>query len=511
MDGLIAALRDPRAYPHAVDTVRLVETHISWVLLAGEYAYKIKKPVALEFLDFSTLAARRHFCAEELRINRRFAPGLYLDVVPIVFGPAGARVSGEGAPVEYAVRMHRFGDDALLATRVAQDTVPEGLWRRFGADLARLQDTLPRSDRDDPDLHGVPARLRDAFAQNFRQIRVRLREAGDIEALNTLERGGCSVWRQREQLMWRRYEAGRVREGHGDLHLGNIVVIDGQAVAFDAVEFNADFRWIDVLNELAFLLMDCRVRGIPERGWQALDAWLESSGDFASLPLLELFVLYRALVRAKVALMGGAAGPDQALAHYREYAALAADTMRPRRPWMAITCGVSGSGKSTLAAALCEATGAVRLRADVERKRLFGLDAESSSRAAGLDIYTADAGTRTFDRLAQLAEDVLSAGFPVVVDATFIRRSLRERFRTLAGRLGVPFRILLCSAPEGELRKRVATRVAQGSDASEADTRVLESQLANVEWPAASDEPGVIPAHRGRAQTLSDLLQSLDA
>lgn len=515
MDALSEALLDPRAYPHRVDTVRLVETHISRVFLAGDFAYKLKKPVWFGFLDFRSVEARRHFCFEELRLNRRFAPGLYLDVVAIVRGPEGPRVAGEGELIDFAVRMRRFPDGALLAERAAAGTVPIVLWTTLGADIARLHRSLPRAPAGDEDREGVPPHFRDALAENFRQCRAYVREREDVALLNAVEERTWADWRRLESLLWRRHEEGAVRECHGDLHLGNLLVEGDRVLAFDCIEFNARLRWIDVMNEIAFLVMDCEARGVAEGGFLALNAWLEESGDYAAMAIFDTCRAYRAMVRAKVALLAGrppleSGSPVQA--EFRRYLSLADGYGQPHTRFLAITCGVSGSGKSTLALALAGKLQAVRVRADVERKRLFGLGADADTRAPGMpDIYTRDASARTFDRLEALAGLVLAAGHPVIVDATFIQRSLRERFRALAERLGVPFRIVHCDASPTELRRRVSARRASGNDASEADVAVLESQLAVCEPPGGEEAAWTLIAGTADADAVARLAAALAA
>lgn len=515
MDALSEALLDPRAYPHRVDTVRLVETHISRVYLAGDFAYKLKKPVSLGFLDFRTLEARRHFCLEELRLNRRFAPGLYLDVVAIVRVAEGTRVAGEGEVIDFAVRMRRFPEGALLAERAAAGTVPQAIWTRLGTDLARLHRALPRAPAGDEERDGVPPHFRDALAENFRQCRPYLREREDVSQLNTVEERTWADWRRLESLFWRRHEAGAVRECHGDLHLGNLLVEGDRALAFDCIEFNPRLRWIDVMSEMAFLVMDCEARGVAGGGFLALNAWLEESGDYGAMAVLDTCRAYRAMVRAKVALLSGRPpleSGSETQASFRRYLSLADSFGQPRPRFLAITCGVSGSGKSTLALRLAATLQAVRIRADVERKRLFGLPADADTRAPGMpDIYTREAGARTFACLEELATTVLAAGHPVILDATFIRRGLRERFRELAERLRVPFRIIHCDAPPEELRHRVASRLDAGGDASEADVAVLESQLAACEPPAASEAAWTLAAGEADDDALARLAAALRA
>jgi hypothetical protein len=306
-----------------------------------------------------------------------------------------------------------------------------------------------------------------------------------------------------------------VRECHGDLHLGNLLVEGERALAFDCIEFNPRLRWIDVMSEMAFLVMDCEARGVAEGGFLALNAWLEESGDYGAMTVLDTCRAYRAMVRAKVALLAGRPpleSGSETQAAFQRYLALADSFGQPRHRFLAITCGVSGSGKSTVALRLAAALRAVRIRADVERKRLFGLAADADTQAPGMpDIYTREAGARTFARLEELATTVLAAGHPVILDATFIRRGLRDRFRELAERLGVPFRIVHCDAPPAELRHRVASRLEAGGDASEADIPVLESQLAACEPPAEPEAAWTLRAGAADDDALARLAAALRA
>ncbi|GAB1382005.1 hypothetical protein MASR1M50_03240 [Burkholderiales bacterium] len=293
-------------------------------------------------------------------------------------------------------------------------------------------------------------------------------------------------------LMAARRAAGRVREGHGDLHLGNLLWLDGRARLFDAIEFNPALRWIDTACDLAFLFMDLHAHGLAPLAWRLLNGWLERSGDFGAVARLPYDAVYRALVRAKVAALRAGQDPHQparaaALADVRRYVRLAARLAAPRRPWLALTMGVSGSGKSSQSQALIERRGLVRLRADVERKRLFGLAPEAASSGVPGGIYDEATSERVFAHLLDEARALLQAGQPVLVDATFIRRARRAPFIALAGQLGLPWRLLAFDAPEAVLRERVRRRAAQGGDASEADEAVLHSQLAHRE-PLTPDE-----------------------
>lgn len=462
--------------------VVLIETHISWVLLAGSLAYKLKKPVRLPFVDFSTLASRRRFCELELQLNQRLAPQIYLEVVPVCGSPDAPRLGGGGAPIDYAVCMRRFADGALLSEQLAAGQLHPAQLEQLAQGLAEFHAQAPCAEAASP--FGTPA----AIVKAARDVIDRLAPHTDARAIAVL-RGWLAERSHALEPLWRsRRAAGAVRECHGDLHLANAVQFEGEVVAFDCIEFDPELRWIDVISDLAFLTMDLRAHGRTDLAARTLDAWLQRSGDLAGLRVLRFYEVCRALVRALVgalvtSLRSPHSGPDYLAC------ALKLATQKPA-PRLLITHGLSGCGKSTVALQLLERGDAVRLRSDVERKRLFGLRPLQSSTAHALDVYTAEATQRTFDRLADGARTALLAGWPVIVDAAFLRRSERQRFKALAAELGVPFAILHCHAAEPVLRQRVAARHAAGNDASEADVAVLQRQIDHHE-PLGDDERAI--------------------
>lgn len=479
--------RSPQAFHHPASDVQRIETHISWVLLAGDYAYKLKKPLKLDFLDYSTLALRRAACEEELRINRRAAPGLYLGLVPVTGQARAPRMGGDGPVLDWAVQMRRFEQDALLSRLIAQGRLLPGQIDQLARQLARFHTSAAVAPADG--AFGAPETVRRVVRQVVAPLREPVGQIGDPELAAELD--GLARWTEAqgqalEGLFAQRLAQGRVRECHGDLHLGNLVLVDGEPQLFDAIEFNPRFRWIDVMADLAFVLMDLQARGRADLAWRLLNAWLEQTGDYAGLRLLPYYLVYRALVRARVAGLRLAQLTGQARQAAAQelgaYLGLAAQFTREREPRLWLTCGVSGSGKSSQSQALVESRGLVRLRADVERKRLFGLPPEASSAGlAGPGIYTAEASRRTYARLALLARELLAAGWPVLVDASFLHRAQRSAFRAQARELGVSCLILAFEAPEALLRERVRSRALAGGDASEADEAVLQSQLAHRE------------------------------
>ncbi|MDM0045079.1 AAA family ATPase [Variovorax dokdonensis] len=466
---------------------RVIETHISWVIVCADRVYKLKKPLRTAFLDYSTPELRERFCKEEVRVNQAMAPSLYLGVVRITGSAAAPEIDGPGPVLDHAVSMRRFPDGALFSERMAADTLTATDVDAFAAMLAAVHSRSPRLQRGGGGqrapthrralaaLEGAGPLFSEAQAQHLRQW------------LDEGARMLLPAWRERRR-------GGHVRECHGDLHLANVLMLDGRPAAFDAVEFDPALRWIDVAEDAAFPAMDFAARGRPDLCWRFLNAWLDATGEHASAGVLRYALVYRALVRAQVErLRTEGAGPAAA------YAAAALDWSRPAVPRLVITHGLPGSGKTFQSQALIEQQGAIRVRSDVERKRLFGMGALESSRARGVDIYSGPATEKTYARLFELAGQVLDAGFSAVIDAAFLRRSERDAARELARRRGVGFEILACEAPEATLRQRLASRKA---DASEADAFVLRRLAAAVE-PLTPEERAAIqmddhPRHASR-------------
>ncbi len=489
---LIDSLSRADAYPHPVDRVEVLETHISYVLLAGEYAYKIKKPVNLGFLDFSTLEARRRCCAEELRLNRRTAPDLYLASVRITGSATAPVLDGEGPAIEHAVKMRRFAQDALLDRMAKRGDLSPPLVEAIARKIAAFHATVAIAGPDSP--FGTPGRVMEPPRDNFDHLRALVGESPDVPQLERLR-----AWTDREgerlaPVFADRKRAGFVRECHGDLHLGNIALIGGDPTPFDCIEFNADLRWVDAMNEVAFLVMDLADHRLPNLAIRCLNAYLEATGDYAGLAVLPYYMVYRAMVRAKIACIRaqqpGLAGEAKAEIEneYRGYFHLAEQLSHRGSAGLTLTHGLSGSGKTTVAGALAERFGAICLRSDVERKRLFGLDPTArTASAVGGGIYDPEATRRTYARLADLARTVLAAGWPAIVDATFLRGTERAAFRSLARELAVPIVIVACTAPYAELRRRILAREQARTDASEASLSVLARQRDAGEPPSQEE------------------------
>jgi len=512
---LIQSLRQPSCYEHPCAGVEVLETHLSWVLLTGSFAYKIKKPVSLGFADFTTLARRHNFCELELRLNRRLAPELYRDVVAITGTPDAPRIGGDGPVIDYAVRMAQFPQDRLAAAQLQRRQLDGRHIDRLALNVAAFHARIPWAGPATG--RGDPASVHAAVRQNFAQ----LRELPGLESRRkraaALERWSEARFNDLAGVLRRRQHAGYVRECHGDLHLGNMALLDDRLVMFDCIEFNPALRWIDTASEIAFVVMDLLRRGAPAFAYRFLNGYLEATGDYEALQVLDYFLVYRAMVRAKVAAIrasqsAGTAARAAALAEARAYLALAHGFTRRRLPALVITHGVSGSGKTTLTQALVEQLGLIRVRSDVERKRLFGFGRTARiGSGVGQGIYHAEATARTYAALEERAAALVRAGCGTVVDATFLKRQQRARFAALARQLGCPFRVIAFQAPAEILRRRVAGRISALDEASEATPAVLNAQLQACEAPAGDEWDHTIFVDSESPDAAAQLVRAIDA
>jgi hypothetical protein len=499
---LVSALRDAAMAGAEDGRVELIETHISYVILTGQFAYKIKKAVELGFLDFRSLAARRFYCEEELRLNRRLAPKLYLEVVPITGSIENPVLEGTSAAIEYAVKMREFPQEALASRALRRGELSTVDVDTLAAKVAAFHRTTLVAPDSGP--FGAPDDALRIAQQNFTQMRPLLGTAAEIADLDSL-----AVWTGRQHAasaasMALRRSEGFVRECHGDLHLGNIAVVDGELTIFDCIEFNEEMRWIDVMSEVAFVTMDLHDRRRPDFAHRFLNTYLEITGDYAGLSVLRFYLVYRAMVRAKVArLRAEQLAPDSAksaaLAESGDYLKIAADYAQPPHPALLITHGLAGSGKTTLSQALLELIGAVRIRTDVERKRLHDLPAAARGRnRIDAGLYAPEATRETYLRALQLAQVTSAAGWRVIVDAAFLKRWQRKLFRDLASESCVPFTIVDFVAATATLRDRIMQRLHDPHEASDADLAVLEHQVQTQDQlaPDELDDTVVYDAQR---------------
>lgn len=456
----------------------LIQTHISSIIIAGEVVYKLKKPVDFGFLDYSTLQRRKHFCEEEVRINGRYAPQLYLKVVPVTGSIDAPRIGGEGDAIEYAVKMRRFEQadqlDEVAMRGALSDDLCDAIADTAAGMHAGAQPAEPESD------FGTPGRVLVPMMENFDLMASLHSDAALAEAVSEVRAWTLAEHARLQPLLQRRKENGFIRECHGDMHLHNMALFDGRPMLFDAIEFNPYLSHIDIISDLAFLLMDLEYRGLVPQSRRILNRYLETTGDYEAVALLAFYKTYRAMVRAKVlALHAAQQIPDEersgVIEAVKDYVALAQSYQERAAPFLAITHGFSGSGKSTFALMAVERFGAIRLRSDIERMRLFRQEGHET------DIYTPEATEATYGRLVELAEKVIGGGYAVVADATFLKQAQRERFEHLAAQLGVRFVILDIACDDAQLRRRIRRRLEKQSDVSEADEAVLQLQKKTCE------------------------------
>jgi aminoglycoside phosphotransferase family enzyme/gluconate kinase len=494
---LISALQNPALYDHPVTEFQLVETHISWVILTGAYAYKIKKPMDFGFLDFSSLQRRRYFCDEELRLNQRLAPDVYLEVLPITGTPEQPRLGGHGEPFEYAIRMRQFDQSDLFDARQEHSQLSPELLTDVARQAAGFHDQIPPVPEEKP--FGTPESVYASMQENFDQIRPMIDEPALLEQLDALEAWTRSTFERNRPVIEKRREEGFVRECHGDLHLANITVHEGKVTIFDCIEFSESFRYIDVINDLAFLLMDLESRRETTLAYLVLNTYLEYRGDFDALSLLPLYKAYRALVRGKIALftMNNPSLTEQErrglMQRYRDYAELAESYSAIPQLFLMATTGLSGSGKTVISRSLAMNLGLIHLRSDVERKRLFGLGPLDRSKSTPKgNIYTPEATEKTYDALAQHASELLASGLAVIVDAACLKTAERERLEQVAENQGVPFALIDCEAPDDLRRTWVRER---SGDASEADESMLDEQKTWIEPLSDREKVHTIHVH----------------
>jgi aminoglycoside phosphotransferase family enzyme/predicted kinase len=501
IDGLLR----PAAYPHAADDIVLVETHISWVFLAGDYAYKIKKPVALGFLDFRDLESRRFYCGEEIRLNKPWAPEIYIGVVKITLRDGQPEIEGAGAAGEYAVKMRRF-DQALRLDRQLQDGLLSAMdMRELATNIAERHQTA----------EFVPANLRrraldlteSLMWDNFTALRPHL----DRQRLQPLYEWTLREVDRLRAVFVERFERGFYRDCHGDLHLANLVRLPDGISTFDCIEFSADLRNIDVACDIAFLVMDIASKGRNTLAAYFINRYLERTDDYDSMRVFNAYFVYRCLVRAKVAAIRSLERQsDEAEAEdifeAERYCDMAASQIASKRPQLIMMHGLSGSGKTWLSDQLMAALPAIRIRSDLVRKRLFGLAETARTLSAVADgIYSTAADSAVYAAMHLRASAVLRTGHDVILDATYLQLKQRDTARSLADENAASFSIVRATAPVEELQRRIRARQQLGSDASEAGLAVLQHQLANIDTLTDTELAAAISVDSRDAETALEL------
>ncbi|MFQ5427237.1 MAG: AAA family ATPase, partial [Gaiellales bacterium] len=519
LDELVAALSSATAYPSEAAGVEVRQTHISVLFFVDGLVYKVKKPVGFGFLDFTTLARRRHFCEEEVRLNEKLAPGVYRGVVRIVRTEQGRlRVDGDGEPVEFAVEMRRLPPGRMMDVLLEAGEIDN----QQMDELARLLVAFHGDAASGPGVeeHGSPEAVTRNVVENFDQTRGFVAPVGSgaqagartaSPALHGhLEAASRAFLAQEAPLLARRVAEGRIREGHGDLHAENICMTGGEILVYDRIEFAACLRCGDVACDLAFLAMDLDHRCFRGFSRYLVRRYAALSGDADLATLVDFYKVYRALVRAKVLSLTAV---DQALAPgHREqarraamsYWQLAASYVVPAA--VVLTCGLPATGKTTAARHVARPFEAPVLRSDVRRKLLAGVPpSRARPEAFGTGLYGAEMTDRTYDALLSEARELLRAGRTVVVDATFSSADRRRPFARLAGELGLPLVLVEATAPEQVVRARLAERAAAGGDASDADLSVYLRLRESFEAPRELPPSSVVAASPGvEAEVLSE-------
>ncbi len=507
--ALIRALSHGDAYDHPAENIRILDTHISWVVLTGDFAYKIKKPIKLEFLDYSTLEKRKHYCELELELNQRWAPDLYLDVVPVCGSFYAPVVGGDGTPIEYALKMKQFPQSAQLDPQLAAGLLVNKDMVDLAETVAEVHAAIPVYEESSSDE--FLAAVRQAMLDNFDY----LQDAAGEDSVLELQSWTSRKLDDLSALIIARYKSGFVRECHGDLHLRNLVRLPSGVTPYDCVEFSVELRNIDVISDVSFLVMDLVARGEQRLAYAFINRYLECSGDYAGATLLGLYFVYHALIRAKIAVIRAIERThDTARRHDRKeaahYCAVAQRWIDGGVPRLILMHGFSGSGKTWLSRQLMLRLPAIRVRSDIERKRMHGLhETERTGAAPGQGLYGPDVSAGVYEHLADHAATVLAAGLNVIVDAAFLDRAERDRFRELAARAGSEIVIVSARAAHEELERRVESRHRAGGDPSDADLDVLRYEFDHADPLGEDERDSVIEVATDRPVDIEKVCQSL--
>ena len=471
----MAAMLEPAFYPKPPDRVTHKETHISHLFFAGDLVYKVKKAVRYSFLDYSTLGKRRHFLQEELRLNRRLAPSVYLGVMPISFDDLGWRLGGWAEPAEYTLVMRRLPERRMLPFLLETHQATPAMMRELAETLARFHAAADPLKRIEP--QGYLAAVEQQWAENHAEIEPFVGDLIERDSYDAIKHYGEAFMRRHADLFMRRAEQGWIRDVHGDLHCEHICFAPEGIQIFDCIEFSAKLRRCDLAAEIAFLVMDIEARGGGALAESLLGRYLDLIGD-PELPLLLPFgKCYRALVRGKVYALRGNAGYAESMRYFRYANSIVWQSLQP---YLIMISGLTGSGKSTLARALGERLGLAVINSDAVRKRITGNSGRQTV-AFQAGIYSATMTEKTYAKLTREAEKLLQAGRGAILDATFIRQADRERVVRLSEKRQIPLLVIHCSAAEAATEKRLARRSAEGMDISDGRWEVFLEQKKSSE------------------------------
>jgi uncharacterized protein len=478
LSELIQQMLTSEFYPHLVMLpIQLMQTHASYVLLTGEFVYKLKKPVNFGFLDYSTVEKRQHFCTEEIRLNQRGAKELYLEVVSIAKQGSKYQIGSDGEIVDYAVKMVQFPQSALLSNMFESGTMTIEQIEDMGKVVARFHADA-RTDEYISSF-GTVAKIRQSIDDNYRQTEKYIGRAQTQSQFSETKAYTDRFLQEHSQLFLDRIAGGFIRECHGDLHLRNICRWHDKTLLFDCIEFNEPFRFVDTMYDIAFAVMDLEARGGKDFANRFLNTYVEQTGDWEGLQVLPMYLSRQAYVRAKVTSF---LLDDPTVANEERIAAAQTAGDYYRQAWeytrtasvgrLIMLSGLSGAGKSTLGKRIALAVGGVHLRSDAVRKHLGGISLMSKGDES---LYTPEMTAKTYQRVLELASKLTAQGFTVTLDAKYDRVDLRAAVVDLAVDRGISLQIVHCTAPADVLRDRLIQRTG---DIADATVDLLASQQA---------------------------------
>lgn len=499
LPSLIQQMMKAEFYPHPVtQPIQLIQTHVSYVLLTGDYVYKVKKPVNFGFLDYSSLQKRQHFCQEELRLNQRGAAEIYLEVLPIIQSGDQFQLAETGEPVEYTVKMRQFPQSALFTELYDRGELTEELLERLAKVLAEFHTQSVSNEYIRQ--FGWVSQIRQAIDENYEQTEKYIGGPQTQQQFDETKAYTDQLFVEQAALFQSRIDHNWIRECHGDVHLRNIALWQDRILLFDCIEFNEPFRFVDVMFDVAYIVMDLDARERQDLSNRFLNAYVEQIGDWEGLQVLPLYLSRQSYVRAKVTsfLLDDPAVPEsvkqEATETAKRYYRLAWEYTRPRQGRLMLMAGLSGSGKSTTARLLASQTGAIHLRSDAVRKHMAGVPLHERG---GADLYTEEMNQKTYDRLLELGISLAQQGYAVILDAKYDRQALRQAAIAQAQAHQLPIQIFYCTAPIQVLQERLEQRQ---SDVSDATAKILSNQ--SMEPFDNSEQPYV---------TTLDTTQSLEA
>ena len=511
---VIDFLSKPEAYPHPVKQIKLIQTHISWVFLTGEFVYKIKKPVDFGFLDFTTLEKRHFFCKEEIKLNRRFSPEIYLSVVPIVKRNNAFFIDGEGKIVDYAVKMKQLPQTACVTHLLEKDKITPTIMQAIAKKMADFY--LKAETNREIATYGLPEKIEINIKENFDQTASYTSRTIPEKIYNALKEYSFSFLEKEKDRFLKRITAGQIKDGHGDFHCANIYWHQGKAYILDCIEFNKRFRYADVAADVAFLLMDLDFRQASFWGNNFLNTFLAQTNDFSLLGVLTFYKIYRAYVRGKIKsfetdMQGiSTAQKEAATRQARVYFELAYSYLsQPCSPRILAVTGLLGSGKTTLALALAARLGAIVIRSDAVRKHLVGAKPDTHLYAPfGKGVYTKEMTERVYESLISLAEEILGYGFPVILDASFNKEIYREKVRALSQKMGCPYLFLYCQCEEEIIKNRLQQRQKKGEDISDAYLGLFETFKKSFE-PLRDENKIIVDTGQPIERTIQEIMNVL--